>query len=34
MPEERNDSDDVAIDDRTVVNLKEVEWKLLTRFDQ
>ena len=34
MPEERNDSDDVAIDDRTVVNLKEVEWKLLTRFDR
>jgi hypothetical protein len=34
VPEERNDSDDVAIDGRVVMSLKEVEWKSLTIFDK
>ena len=34
MPEETNDSDDVAIDGRVVMSLKEVEWKSLTIFDK
>jgi hypothetical protein len=34
VPEERNDSDDVAIDGRVVMSLKEVEWKSLTICDK
>lgn len=32
MPVERNDSDNIAIDGRVAVSLKEVEWKSLTTF--
>ena len=35
MSEVKSDSDDVAIDGRVVISLKEVEWKSLTRiFDK